>query len=107
VAEKLTLRKITDADVNRMSLDFFPTADGVIGQRNLERREQLLSCYRQYDLDNVRGTAYGFLLAVSDYASHYQLPATGVSESRRERFFERTIMHESPILQRALHIMGV
>jgi len=69
-----------------------------------ERISLFDSCYNAFDLDNVRGTAYGFLMAVSDYTSHTQV-RVGHEVKQRERHFMQTVMQPAPLLTTAYEIL--
>lgn len=68
----------------------FPSDGNDQAQRNaLERRAQLWRAIEADDLENIRGTGWGAIQAVADYAQHYSLRPLNQSQ-RENRFLETT-----------------
>jgi hypothetical protein len=52
----------------------FPADGGVIAVENMRKRvDRFHACYQADDVTNFRGTKWGLLLAISDYATHVPL----------------------------------
>ena len=73
--EYLSTIKMDNRQVELVTQWLFPIADDEKSARKIanaeENRADLLYRYKNADdLNNIRGTAYGFLAAVSDFASH-------------------------------------
>lgn len=73
--ENLATIRMNDAQIEDAVRTLFPIDDNETSTRKInnmeESRAELLYRYKNADdLNNIRGTAYGFISAVSDYASH-------------------------------------
>lgn len=73
--EDLATIKMSDAQVENTIKLLFPIDEDETSARKIgnaeDNRAELLYRYRNADdLNNIRGTAYGFISAVSDFASH-------------------------------------
>lgn len=73
--EDLATIKMNDSQVEKVIHALFPIKDNEESARKIanaeDSRAELLYRYKNADdLNNIRGTAYGFLAAVSDFASH-------------------------------------
>ncbi len=80
--------------------------DGGRAVRNVERvREAIRTAYRAApDLDNVRGTHWGALQAVTAYVDHAQPTRQTAGRSHAEARFERAI-EPQPLKDRALELL--
>jgi phage/plasmid-like protein (TIGR03299 family) len=97
-SEKLATIKLSASDVENYIDRLFPDKETDIAKRNNEERiARFRNCYAVADLDNVRGTAYGFLMAVSDYTSHKSV----LTQRQRECHFRRTVLEPAPMLELA------
>jgi phage/plasmid-like protein (TIGR03299 family) len=97
-SEKLATIKLSASDVEHYIDRLFPDKETDIAKRNNEERiARFRNCYAVADLDNVRGTAYGFLMAVSDYTSHKPV----LTQRQRESHFRRTVLEPAPMLELA------
>lgn len=72
-AEKLAKTKVSLADLNAVLDEMFPTKedDSDCKKRNAAKaKEEIMVCYYAPDLENFRGTAWGAVNAISDFATH-------------------------------------
>jgi phage/plasmid-like protein (TIGR03299 family) len=70
-AEQLATTKMSRLDFERNIEALFPMTGNEIADRRMEEKiERFRQCYHAPDVANFTGTAYGFLLATADYASH-------------------------------------
>ena len=72
-AEKLAATKVSTADVQEVLNEMFPTKedDSECKKRNAAKaKEEIMVCYYAPDLENFRGTAWGAVNAISDFATH-------------------------------------
>ena len=102
--EKLAAIKLDRTQEATLIKRLFPEKVSAVAQRNNEARiARFQSCYAAADLDNVRGTAYGFLAAVSDYTSHKYLH----TDKQRERHFMQTVAQPAEMLTFAASLLAV
>lgn len=74
-AEKLAKTKVSTADLNAVLDEMFPVKedDSDCKKKNAARaKEEIMVCWYAPDLDNFRGTAWGAVNAISDFATHSQ-----------------------------------
>lgn len=74
-AEKLAKTKVSTADLNAVLDEMFPVKedDSDCKKKNAARaKEEIMVCWYAPDLDNFRGTAWGAVNAISDFATHNQ-----------------------------------
>ena len=74
-AEKLAKTKVSAADLNAVLDEMFPVKedDSDCKKKNAARaKEEIMVCWYAPDLDNFRGTAWGAVNAISDFATHNQ-----------------------------------
>ena len=74
-AEKLAKTKVNTADLNAVLDEMFPVKedDSDCKKKNAARaKEEIMVCWYAPDLDNFRGTAWGAVNAISDFATHNQ-----------------------------------
>lgn len=91
-AEKLAKTKVSLADLNAVLDEMFPTKedDSECKKRNAAKaKEEIMVCYYAPDLENFRGTAWGAVNAISDFATHNQ-PRRN-TENYRENNWGRVI----------------
>jgi phage/plasmid-like protein (TIGR03299 family) len=106
-AERLAAIKISQTELRDYIALLFPAKDGKVGNANqLVRIARFKECYEAPDLDNVRGTAYGFLMAVSDYTSHVDF-RTKNEQQQRENHFVKTVVQQSALLSNATALFAV
>jgi phage/plasmid-like protein (TIGR03299 family) len=105
-AERLAAIKISQTELQEYVTKLFPAKEGKAANANqLLRIERFRECYESFDLDNVRGTAYGFLMAVSDYTSHIKFK-TKNEQQQRESHFVRTVMQSSDLISNAVALFA-
>lgn len=96
-AEVLASLKISAIDYERLTEGLFPIKDDM-SKRKVEAQEiqrlQLKHAWEQDDLGNIRGTAYGFINAVSDMSTHK--PPVRETENAQENRFMATV--DAPVL---------
>lgn len=91
-AEKLAKTKVSLADLNAVLDEMFPAKedDSECKKRNAAKaKEEIMVCYYAPDLENFRGTAWGAVNAISDFATHNQ-PRRN-TENYRENNWGRVI----------------
>lgn len=91
-AEKLAKTNVSLADLNAVLDEMFPTKedDSECKKRNAAKaKEEIMVCYYAPDLENFRGTAWGAVNAISDFATHNQ-PRRN-TENYRENNWGRVI----------------
>lgn len=91
-AEKLAATKVSTADMQEVLNEMFPTKedDSECKKRNAAKaKEEIMVCYYAPDLENFRGTAWGAVNAISDFATHNQ-PRRN-TENYRENNWGRVI----------------
>lgn len=91
-ADKLANITISDSDTLKLIETLFPINDDMSDKRKgsvLKDREAVYYCTFAPDLKNFRNTAYGFINAVSDFATHKNPKRK--SETFEENNFRRTI----------------
>jgi len=107
VAEELVAQKLSETAFRSCLEKLFPKKGiDTPGKRTQDNIDRFMQCYTESDLDNVRGTAYGFLMAVADFTSHAPLRATDL-EKARERHFLKTVVQPSWLLTTALGMFSV
>jgi phage/plasmid-like protein (TIGR03299 family) len=105
-SERLAAIKISQTELQDYIATLFPAKVGKVANANqLVRIARFKECYDASDLDNVRGTAYGFLMAVSDYASHVDFK-TKNEQQQRENHFMRTVLYPSNLLLDAVALFA-
>jgi len=93
--ERLASIKVSRSRTEAFIKQLFPAKESAVANRNNDERiARFRNCYAEPDLDNVRGTAYGLLAAVSDYTSHKHLP----TYKQRERHFFQTVVQPAEML---------
>ena len=100
-AELLALKPFNESQFLTWAHDMFPVQGEGLAKRtitmNTQKLDLLMECYRMDDLNNIRGSAWGAIQAVSDFESHLVAPS-----GRRERpelaMFNTTVQKEMPIL---------
>jgi hypothetical protein len=82
----------------------FPKTGTTVGDsRSVTNIERFLNCYYAPDLANFTGTAYGFMLAVADYASHKPVK----NAKSRESHFVNTVARPADLLEQATTFFAV
>jgi len=104
------VEKLASIKLNRSREEAFikqlfpaPAKESTVANRNNEERiARFRNCYAASDLDNIRGTAYGLLAAVSDYTSHKHLH----TNKQRERHFFQTVVQPAGLLSFASSLLA-
>lgn len=99
-AELLALKPFTETQFLGWAHDMFPIKGDDLTKRaitlNTKKLDLLMECYREDDLANVRGTAWGAIQAVSDFETHL-LPAR--ARKRPElAMFDNVTKNDMPVL---------
>jgi hypothetical protein len=93
--KKLASIKVSRSREEAFIKQLFPAKESAVANRNNDERiARFRNCYAESDLDNIRGTAYGLLAAVSDYTSHKYLH----THIQRERHFFQTVVQPAEML---------
>jgi len=101
--EKLASIKVSRSRKEAFIKQLFPAKESAVANRNNDERiARFRNCYAAADLDNVRGTAYGLLAAVSDYTSHKSLH----TNEQRERHFFQTVVQPADLLSHAASLLA-
>lgn len=104
-AEKLAAIPLNSGMVNRLLDNLFPMPENATPRKAdivETQRAGLLSAYDADDLGSLRGTAYGFLQAVSDFAYHAE-PARMTSTYRENKM--RDVIKGNSLLDKALELL--
>jgi phage/plasmid-like protein (TIGR03299 family) len=101
LVESLAAKKYTRQEFNQLLDILFPVTGGVIAQARREARINLIhTCYEQPDVSNFKDTAYGALLAISDYTSH------SVYANKWDQHFVNTVYEPASLMMSALSILS-
>ena len=97
-SEQLATIKVSPVEFNRFTEMLFPkTGNPISDNKSVMNIERFLNCYYAPDLANFTGTAYGFMMAVADYASHKPIK----NERSRESHFVNTVAKPADLLEQA------
>lgn len=107
-AERLAVKRYTGEEVKRIIDRLFPIEDGeTLTERRLQnmirQREQFERALDADDVQNFRGTAWGLLNAISDYAFHAQ-PIRETRTFRENKI--RQVIEGNNILDRAFQMIA-
>jgi phage/plasmid-like protein (TIGR03299 family) len=106
-SERLVVIKISQTELQDYIALLFPAKTGKTANANqLVRIARFNECYEASDLDNVRGTASGFLMAVSDYTNHIDFK-TKNEQQQRENHFIKTVVQPSTLLSNTTALFAV
>ena len=89
-AESLAKIKLSDAEFQKLIDHLYPVTDEMSTRKKNSveyNRNAIISAYMMDDLNNVRGTAYGLINAVSDYCTHVP--------QRNKEFDQESVMYYS------------
>lgn len=108
-AEKLAVKPFSKEAFEALAYKLFPVksdATELVQIRNLAQIEQLLNAYKEDDLSNFQGTAWGALQAISDTESHKMQFAkrTKISDKGTPNF-QSVIINGMPLLNKAYKII--
>jgi phage/plasmid-like protein (TIGR03299 family) len=108
LVESLATQKLTRPEFNGILDTLFPVTGGVIAQARREAKLNLIhNCYEQPDVSEYKGTAYGALLAISDYTSHsVYVNNADHKQSRWDQHFVNTVYEPASIMMSALSILS-
>jgi phage/plasmid-like protein (TIGR03299 family) len=95
-SEQLAAIKVSPVEFNTFTETLFPKTGTTVGNsKSVVNIERFLNCYYSPDLANFTGTAYGFMMAVADYASHKPIR----DERYRESHFVNTVTKPADLLE--------
>ena len=104
--EELAAKRITQRRLDSFLEQLFPVKEE---QRNttkearqIRRRDAVKECYNVDDLGNLRGTAFGFINAVSDMAAHME--PLRITDSHYGNLFGK-VMEGHPYLDKAMELV--
>lgn len=103
--ERLAAIRLNSVMVNSLLDNLFPLPkDATPRKQDIveTQRAGLLSAYNADDLGNLRGTAYGFLQAVSDFAYHAE-PARMTATYRENQM--KSVIKGNSLLDKALELL--
>jgi len=106
-AEQLAAVKMSSQELTESVKRLFPKPGHPAWDKRVQEKiDRLMQCYHEPDLDNFRGTAYGFLMAVSDYTTHVPFRSRDAAKAR-ERHFMKTLMQPATLLATAYEMFAV
>jgi hypothetical protein len=108
LADRLYQYKFTTNEFDHLCTQLIPEIDGY-GRKVYKREDKingLKTAYRQVDVEPYQGTAYGAVLAVTDYASH-NIFAKELKPTQLESHFKNTVCSPAPLLSSVLTHFGI
>lgn len=103
--ERLASIRLSDVMFNKLLENLFPLPENATPRKTdiiENQRAGLLSAYNADDLGNLRGTAYGFIQAVSDFAYHAE-PARMTKTYRENQM--KSVIKGNALLDKALELL--
>ena len=103
--ERLASIRLSSVAVNSLLENLFPLPENATPRKAdivETQRSGLISAYNADDLGNLRGTAYGFLQAVSDFAYHAE-PARQTATYRENKM--KDVIKGNALLDKALELL--
>ena len=103
--ERLAAIRLSSVAVNTLLENLFPLPENATPRKAdivETQRSGLISAYNADDLGNLRGTAYGFLQAVSDFAYHAE-PARQTATYRENKM--KDVIRGNALLDKALELL--
>ena len=103
--ERLASIRLNSVIVNQLLENLFPLPENATPRKQdivENQRSGLLSAYNADDLGNLRGTAYGFLQAVSDFAYHAE-PARQTATYRENKM--KDVIRGNALLDKTLELL--
>ena len=103
--ERLAAIRLSSVAVNSLLENLFPLPENATPRKQdivETQRSGLISAYNADDLGNLRGTAYGFLQAVSDFAYHSE-PARQTATYRENKM--KDVIKGNALLDKALELL--
>lgn len=104
-SERLASIRLSSVAVNSLLDNLFPLPENATPRKTdivETQRAGLISAYNADDLGNLRGTAYGFIQAVSDFAYHSE-PARQTATYRENKM--RDVIKGNSLLDKALELL--
>ena len=104
-AERLASIRLNSVVVNSLLENLFPLSENATPRKTdivETQRAGLISAYNADDLGNLRGTAFGFLQAVSDFAYHSE-PARQTATYRENKM--KDVIRGNALLDKALELL--
>lgn len=104
-SERLASIRLNNVMVNNLLETLFPMPQEVTNRKKdiiESQRNGVITAYNADDLGNFRGTAYGFLQAVSDFAYHAE-PARMTATYRENQM--KSVIKGNGLLDRALELL--
>jgi phage/plasmid-like protein (TIGR03299 family) len=103
-SEQLATIKVSPTEFNLYTEMLFPKTGTTVGDsKSVTNIERFLNCYYAPDLANFTGTAYGFMMAVADYASHKPIK----NDRSRESHFVNTVAKPADLLEQSATFFAV
>ena len=104
MATELTKLNVTDTTVKKFLSEWMPTPpDGLVSDRVMENHERDLSLFRSILFGPTviphEHTAYGLLLAATEYADHVR------GFQNRDTYLTRTMLRPEPLKHKAMNII--
>lgn len=104
-SERLAGIRLSSVAVNSLLDSLFPLPENATPRKQdivESQRAGLISAYNADDLGNLKGTAYGFIQAVSDFAYHAE-PARQTATYRENKM--RDVIKGNSLLDKALELL--
>ena len=104
-SERLASIRLNSVMVNSLLDNLFPLPENATPRKTdivENQRSGLLAAYNADDLGNLRGTGYGFIQAVSDFAYHSE-PARMTSTYRENQM--KSVIKGNALLDKALELL--
>jgi phage/plasmid-like protein (TIGR03299 family) len=103
-SEQLAATKMSRLDFERYIEALFPLSGNEVSDRRMEEKiERFRECYAAPDVANFTGSAYGFLLATADFASHRPVK----NDRQREAKFVNAVTRPADLLTLASSLVAV
>ena len=105
-SERLAAIPLSSVMVNSLLENLFPLPENATPRKQdivENQRAGLISAYNADDLGNLRGTAYGFIQAVSDFAYHSE-PARQTATYRENKM--KDVIRGNALLDKALELLA-
>lgn len=106
-AEKLASIKVSDSAFEAILDNIYPIEDGMsdVRKRRIDfMKQEVFNCLGAADLSNYRGTAYGIINAVADFADH-STPLRATSTSKENRWAQIMVGH--PLVDKVYSMVKV
>ena len=104
-ADELVKKKFSDLQIASMINQLFPEVTSDMSERQKENimtmKKKFITCYNMDDLQNFKGTGWGFVNAAADYAAHQSV--TSRSPYNESRFGK--VIFDNQFLNKARQIV--